>query len=124
MAAPLASLDSLQTLSPATNLLYSAIVFLLVSLLDNVQFQKISTYSPWNTSFDKPMIIRKCKKNTKIADMVFEENYLSVSWPNFSPISPAAASLDLKGTLNFLNFFVPRKKENCIFFGVLPTIGL
>ena len=32
----------------------------------------------------KKTIIRKRKKKIKIADRVFEENYLTISWPNFS----------------------------------------
>jgi len=40
-------------------------------------------------------IIRKRKKKTKIADTVFEENYLTISWPNFSQIGLEAADLEL-----------------------------
>ena len=38
----------------------------------------------------------KRKKKTKIADNVFEENYLTISWPNFSEIGSGAADLELK----------------------------
>jgi len=41
-------------------------------------------------------IIQKRKKKTQIADTVFEENYLTISWPNFSQIGPGSADLELE----------------------------
>ena len=40
--------------------------------------------------------MRKRKKKTKIADTVFEGNYLTISWPNFSQMGSGAADLKLK----------------------------
>ena len=48
------------------------------------------------TSFEKMTIIRKRKKKTKIADTGFKENYLTISWPNFSLNGSGAADLELK----------------------------
>ena len=40
--------------------------------------------------------MRKRKKKTKIADAFFEENYLTISWSNFSQMGSGAADLELK----------------------------
>jgi len=61
---------------------------------------------------------------TTIAHRVFEENYLTISWPNFSQMGSGAADLELKTYAKLSEIFVPRKKEKHVFCAILPAIEL
>ena len=55
-------------------------------------------------------LTRKRKKKSKLADKVFQKNYLTVSWPNFSQICSRVADLEFKTYPQLALIFVSRKQ--------------
>ena len=66
------------------------------------------------------IITRKRKKKTKIADMVFEKNCLTISCPNFSWICSGAADLELKTYAWLSEISFPENKKNIFFAASYP----
>ena len=47
-----------------------------------------------STTCEKTTLTQKRKKKSKFAEMVFQKNYLTLSWPNFSQIGSRVANLE------------------------------